>query len=87
MHRTLDEGENMHCYCPDDCNCHSPWRTNYCGCRQHEERQAAREAYAPAPRDYTCRCQMAACTCGPPYADAPLARQRSLRDILEGRWF
>ncbi len=25
----------MRCYCPDDCNCHYPWRTNYCGCKQH----------------------------------------------------
>lgn len=25
------------CYCPDDCNCHHPWRFNYCGCRQHGE--------------------------------------------------
>ena len=23
------------CFCPDDCNCHHPWRTNFCGCRQH----------------------------------------------------
>lgn len=23
------------CYCPDDCNCHYPWRTNYCGCKGH----------------------------------------------------
>jgi hypothetical protein len=23
------------CFCPDDCNCHHPWRTNVCGCRQH----------------------------------------------------
>jgi hypothetical protein len=23
------------CYCPNDCNCHYPWRTNYCGCKQH----------------------------------------------------
>lgn len=23
------------CTCPDDCNCHKPWRTNYCGCKQH----------------------------------------------------
>jgi hypothetical protein len=30
------------CYCPDDCNCHYPWRTNYCGCRHHE-------VPAPAP--------------------------------------
>jgi deoxyribodipyrimidine photolyase len=29
----------LKCYCPDDCNCHSPWRTNYCGCKQHEEVQ------------------------------------------------
>jgi hypothetical protein len=25
----------LRCYCPDDCNCRTPWRTNYCGCRQH----------------------------------------------------
>ncbi len=25
----------MRCYCPDDCNCHYPWRQNFCGCRQH----------------------------------------------------
>jgi hypothetical protein len=24
------------CMCPDDCNCHYSWRTNYCGCKQHE---------------------------------------------------
>ena len=23
------------CLCPDDCNCHHPWRTNYCGCKAH----------------------------------------------------
>lgn len=23
------------CTCPGDCNCHSPWRPNYCGCREH----------------------------------------------------
>lgn len=23
------------CFCPDDCNCHHPWRTNYCGCTGH----------------------------------------------------
>ncbi len=25
----------MLCLCPDDCNCHAPWRTNYCGCKAH----------------------------------------------------
>lgn len=24
-----------HCFCPDDCNCHHPWRTNFCGCKAH----------------------------------------------------
>ena len=28
--------EAQRCYCPDDCNCHYPWRPNYCGCRNHE---------------------------------------------------
>lgn len=23
------------CMCPDDCNCHRPYRTNYCGCKLH----------------------------------------------------
>ena len=23
------------CTCPDDCNCRSAHRTNYCGCRAH----------------------------------------------------
>ena len=23
------------CLCPDDCNCRSPWRMNYCGCKAH----------------------------------------------------
>jgi len=30
----------LHCYCPDDCNCHYPWRPNYCGCRQHVKDRA-----------------------------------------------
>jgi hypothetical protein len=25
----------MNCFCPDDCNCHYAWRTNYCGCKGH----------------------------------------------------
>jgi hypothetical protein len=27
----------MPCYCPDDCNCHHPHRTNYCGCGAHHK--------------------------------------------------
>lgn len=30
------ELERAACTCPDDCNCRSAWRTNYCGCRGHE---------------------------------------------------
>lgn len=25
------------CMCPDDCNCHYPWRENYCGCKAHSD--------------------------------------------------
>lgn len=27
------------CYCPSDCNCHSTWKPNYCGCTNHPTRK------------------------------------------------
>lgn len=27
------------CFCPDDCNCHYPWRPNLCGCRGHDKKE------------------------------------------------
>jgi len=32
--RTPRERERR-CYCPGDCNCRHPHRTNFCGCKQH----------------------------------------------------
>lgn len=33
--------EDRRCFCPGDCNCHYPWRVNYCGCRQHDPEETA----------------------------------------------
>ncbi len=36
LKKAIDEGKAFYlCMCPDDCNCHHPWRPNYCGCKAH----------------------------------------------------
>jgi hypothetical protein len=37
------------CHCPDDCGCRKPWRTNYCGCRAHDD--LSMEAHDGAQED------------------------------------
>ncbi len=33
------------CLCPDDCNCRRDYRTNYCGCQEHEPPQEIKSAW------------------------------------------
>lgn len=35
--RQRGEYSPLRCMCPDDCACHSPYRTTVCGCTQHAE--------------------------------------------------
>jgi hypothetical protein len=38
------------CYCPGDCNCNFPDRTNFCGCKAHlRENSPEEDDFDPSP--------------------------------------